>query len=430
MTKLIKRSWNWSLSASVLGIALILIWVVPVGAQINQNFGNPGGSGTVSGQAAHAISVGTGATTVGSTAGTPPSTNGQYTCGYTVTGSTAVDPTCPLVGLIPNQAAGATVLYSDNNSEIRNPAAALSLPTPTTLGNANFFTTIINSQATTSTITPVTWTISLNGATAGATAVVPANSKCSLGIDQVASTQWDLDCGPVGTGGSTITCSTADAFVYWLTATTGACDSGITTNTSGQVSATGGFVAVSDGVHAGIDSLIGNTTAPAIPSNSAGWIGPNSASFTAYMLQLPSTAPTTAAPLLSCVTPVSSVSACTFVAASGSSTVAFTAQTDGATVTWAIGSALVANASLTFTVHSGSRTLNITNPVNGGSYVLWIKQDATGGEGLTLGTGCTWKVSGGGAGTVTPSAGAGAVDILAFTYDGTNCYANFNKNFN
>jgi hypothetical protein len=97
---------------------------------------------------------------------------------------------------------------------------------------------------------------------------------------------------------------------------------------------------------------------------------------------------------------------------------AFATLTDGATVTWAIASNIVANADLTFTTHGGSRTLNITNPVNGGSYVLWLKQDATGGEGLTLGSGCTWKVSGGGAGAISPSIGANAVDVLAFTYDG------------
>ena len=108
----------------------------------------------------------------------------------------------------------------------------------------------------------------------------------------------------------------------------------------------------------------------------------------------------------------------------------FTAQTDASTVTWAIGGLGTANASLTFTTHGGSRTLNITGPANGGSYVMWMKQDGTGGEGLTLGTGCTWKVSGGGSGAITPSTGANAVDVLAFTYDGVNCYANFNKNFN
>lgn len=107
----------------------------------------------------------------------------------------------------------------------------------------------------------------------------------------------------------------------------------------------------------------------------------------------------------------------------------FAAQTDGATVTWAIASAVCANASLLFTTHGGSRTLNLTGLVNGGSYVLKITQDGTGGEGLTLGTGCTWKVSGGGSGAITPSTGAGAVDVLAFTYDGTNCLLNFAKNF-
>ena len=109
---------------------------------------------------------------------------------------------------------------------------------------------------------------------------------------------------------------------------------------------------------------------------------------------------------------------------------AYATLTDGATVTWAIASAPTAQASLTFTVHSGSRTLNITNPFSGGFYTLKVIQDSTGGEGLTLGTGCTWKVSGGGGGAVTPSTGASAIDILSFTYDGTNCYANFNKNFN
>jgi len=111
-------------------------------------------------------------------------------------------------------------------------------------------------------------------------------------------------------------------------------------------------------------------------------------------------------------------------------TTSYSTLTDAATVTWAIGTVVVANADLTFTVHSGSRTLNLTGLVNGGIYTLWIKQDGTGGEGLTLGTGCTWKVSGGGAGAITPSVGANAVDVLYFSYDGTNCWANFVKNYN
>jgi hypothetical protein len=96
-------------------------------------------------------------------------------------------------------------------------------------------------------------------------------------------------------------------------------------------------------------------------------------------------------------------------------------QVDSGTVTWAIASVLNAQATLTFTVHSGSRTLNITNPVIGGNYVLKLIQDGTGGEGLILGTGCTWKVVNGGAGAVTLTNAPNALDVLTFIYDGTNC---------
>ena len=105
----------------------------------------------------------------------------------------------------------------------------------------------------------------------------------------------------------------------------------------------------------------------------------------------------------------------------------FDAQTDGATITWAIGSVLNAQASVTL---GGNRTLNITNPVIGGNYVFKITQDGTGTRTLTLGTGCTWKVIGGGSGAITLSTAAGSLDILAFTYDGTNCLANLGKNYN
>lgn len=107
---------------------------------------------------------------------------------------------------------------------------------------------------------------------------------------------------------------------------------------------------------------------------------------------------------------------------------AFATLTDGATITWAI-TTLNANATVTL---GGNRTLNITGPVDGGSYVLTVLQDGTGTRGLVLGTGCTWKVSGGGAGAITPSTTASAVDVLAFTYKAgtTSCLANFNRNFN
>lgn len=132
-------------------------------------------------------------------------------------------------------------------------------------------------------------------------------------------------------------------------------------------------------------------------------------------------------------TPGSNIYTCGFSNdwnAIGAVAIAFVPLTDGATVTWATGGTSPANTTLTFTTHGGSRTLNVTGLINGGSYVLKIIQDGTGGEGLTLGTGCTWKVSGGGSGAVTPSTGANAIDVLAFTYDGATCLANFNKNFN
>ena len=100
----------------------------------------------------------------------------------------------------------------------------------------------------------------------------------------------------------------------------------------------------------------------------------------------------------------------------------FDAQTDGVTVTWAIGSVLNAQATLTFTAH--------TNPVIGGNYVLKVIQDATGGEGLTLGTGCTWKVAGGGSGAVTLTNATNALDVLTFIYDGANCIATLIPNAN
>lgn len=106
----------------------------------------------------------------------------------------------------------------------------------------------------------------------------------------------------------------------------------------------------------------------------------------------------------------------------------FSALTDGATVSW--NTAGANNATLLFTAHSGSRTLNVSNLISGGSYVLKLTQDSTGGEGLTLGTGCTWKVSVSGSGfsgsTVTPVSAANGIDVLAFTYDGSLCLATFN----
>jgi hypothetical protein len=106
----------------------------------------------------------------------------------------------------------------------------------------------------------------------------------------------------------------------------------------------------------------------------------------------------------------------------------FDVQVDAGTVTWAIASVLNANAVLTFTTHGGSRTLNITNPVIGGNYVLKLIQNGVGGEGLILGTGCTWKVANGGSGAVSLTNAPNAIDVIAFMYDGAACLATFLPN--
>lgn len=103
------------------------------------------------------------------------------------------------------------------------------------------------------------------------------------------------------------------------------------------------------------------------------------------------------------------------------------AQSDGATITWAIGSVLNAQGSVTL---GGNRTLAITGPVIGGNYVLKVTQDGTGSRTLALGSGCTWKVISGGSGAITLSTAAGSIDVLTFLYDGTNCLATLGKNFN
>jgi phage protein D len=109
---------------------------------------------------------------------------------------------------------------------------------------------------------------------------------------------------------------------------------------------------------------------------------------------------------------------------------AFSILTDGSTVTWAINSATLANATLTLNHATASRTINLTGLVSGGTYLLVFKQDSTGGATATLGTGATWYQGGAAGAGYTPSTTlaltttANAINILAFTYDGTNAYAN------
>ncbi len=94
---------------------------------------------------------------------------------------------------------------------------------------------------------------------------------------------------------------------------------------------------------------------------------------------------------------------------------------DGANIAWNLNTQQVAAVTL-----AGNRTLsNPTNMVNGGTYILIVKQDATGSRTLSYGANYKW------AGGVTPvlSTAANAVDVLTFVSDGTNMYGTIQKGF-
>jgi hypothetical protein len=107
----------------------------------------------------------------------------------------------------------------------------------------------------------------------------------------------------------------------------------------------------------------------------------------------------------------------------------FVTLTDAASVAWNVRLNGTANAVVTL---GGNRTLNLSNLYNGGSYVLEIIQGGAGSHTLALGTGCTWTVSGGGSGAISLTGTPGAVDILAFVYNGNSniCRATVTHNFN
>ena len=107
---------------------------------------------------------------------------------------------------------------------------------------------------------------------------------------------------------------------------------------------------------------------------------------------------------------------------------AYASVADGAPIAWNL--AVKPAGSVTLDHTTATRALNVSNVVNGATYALIVKQDATGGALMTLGTGCTWKVVNGGAGVIVLTAAASGIDLLTFTYDGTNCYTLVQSNFN
>ena len=98
-----------------------------------------------------------------------------------------------------------------------------------------------------------------------------------------------------------------------------------------------------------------------------------------------------------------------------------TTLTDQANIAWDLSSNQVTKVTL-----AGNRTLdNPTNIVDGATYILIVKQDATGSRTLSFGT--SYLFPGGTAPTL--STAANAVDILTFVADGTNMLGVFQGDF-
>lgn len=100
-------------------------------------------------------------------------------------------------------------------------------------------------------------------------------------------------------------------------------------------------------------------------------------------------------------------------------------------MTWTPGTGMIESAGPIVATHNTTSTLNVSGLVNGGQYTIVLQQDSTGTGTTTLdlGTGCTWVVNNSTdyavATSVTLTATASHYDVLAFTYTGSVCMANF-----
>jgi hypothetical protein len=106
---------------------------------------------------------------------------------------------------------------------------------------------------------------------------------------------------------------------------------------------------------------------------------------------------------------------------------AFTTLTDTNTITWTMqANKTVNNAKV---ILGGNRTLDIVGEVGGMTGVLEVVQPGSGGP-WTLTLPGSSKVVNGGAGAITLSTAANAIDVLSFVYDGSSFFWTFGKNFN
>lgn len=107
----------------------------------------------------------------------------------------------------------------------------------------------------------------------------------------------------------------------------------------------------------------------------------------------------------------------TWATPSGGGSTAFDTLTSGSTVTWTFSGVERRKANLTLGTNA---TLSLSGAVSGSEGELYVQQDSTGGRALTLPANS--YVAGNGAGVVTLSSAANAIDRLHFDYDGTRYY--------
>jgi hypothetical protein len=142
---------------------------------------------------------------------TPPSSDGQYYCGYAVTASAAVAPSCWLNALTPRAVTGSTstdtILYSDSIVEYQGSVAvATSLPAPATLGNSGFYVRLLNTTSGSATAVTVTAGGSFTFSSTGtATLAIAQGQSCSLLVDPAGGV-WDDTYGDLPlTAGTNVT---------------------------------------------------------------------------------------------------------------------------------------------------------------------------------------------------------------------------------
>ncbi|MCU1251545.1 MAG: Collagen triple helix repeat-containing protein [Edaphobacter sp.] len=312
--------------------------------------------------------------------------------GSTGTTGTAGAAATIAVGTVTPLSAGATPTVSNSGS---SSAATLNFGIPAGATGATGSTGTTGTAGAAATVAVGTVTPLAAGATPTVTnSGTPSAAVLAFGIPAGAM-------GSTGSAGSAATISVG-------TVTTGAPASSATVSNSGTTS-----------------GAVLNFTIPQGLAGATGSTGSNGSAATVSVGTVTALAPG-ATPTVS-NTGSSSAAVLAFgIPSAGTPT--FSSLTDSASVTWAIGSAIVANSTLTLVHTTGTRALNLTGLVNGGSYVVVLKQDSTGGAAATLGTGCTW-FQGGSAGftastTLALTTTASTVNILAFIYDGSNCYAN------